>query len=171
MPADAFTLTNHRFHVSLSQAEFEALPVIPLQSQPFFADADNLTMLAQRCHTPIDHATLAGNYVLFSALNDDDLVVDKMGEDLGRFVDLWVDFNINEAPYLEYQTLDDDLRTGDTDRYAIPTTKFAGFEDGAIDFNISLDDIKKAKQVENVSTYVATAGEELEVLQMKRARG
>ena len=170
IPADAVTFAGNRFEVNLTHAAFGQLPVLPQHRRTFFDNAANLTDLAKRCGTPAQHAALAEGYVLFSHLSNDDVMVGTNSEDLGHFRDIWIDFNANEAPYLEFVATSEELVLRGDVSFDIPTTKIIRLESNRIYFATSEDEIANAKSVTDVVAYVAKAGDELEILQQKVVR-
>jgi sporulation protein YlmC with PRC-barrel domain len=167
IPADAITLVDKQFHVSLTRAEYNRLPVLPVDHRSFLSDPDNLANMAKLCSTPLNHADLNGTYVRYSDLHENEIVAGKNGERLGGFSDLWVDFNANEAPFLEFTPTANSLTVLGADYFDLPTTQFVGISGHRINFAVGEDEIKRSKAVDDVNAYVAAAGEKLELFQTK----
>jgi len=165
IPADAITLTDHRIHVSLTSADYSHLPVMPFNHRAFLSDQENLTNMAKLCGTPAAHARLNASYVLFSDLGFLSSVADRTGRDLGHFSDIWIDFNANEAPYLELDPTGGDLDSFGNIDYMIPTTEIARVQEGQIRLGAGEAEFENLKWVDNASAVVAAAGEKLESAQ------
>ncbi len=170
VPADAITDTNRRLNLSLNGTDFAALPVLPSNHRAFLASGENQTQLAKLARTPLDHATLAGDFVIYSELSDLFTVVAKDGGELGTFTDLWIDFNANEAPYLEYDPIKGELDfTGET-QYDVPTVALTRVQTGEIHFSLAEAELENLKWIDDAGAYVAAAGDKLEAIQNKSER-
>lgn len=167
IPADAVTLVDHCVHVTLASDYFEHLPVLPANHRRFLSFADNLTNLAKLCGTPLEHAGLTGDYVAFSDLSTLDDIMGEHGEELGLFADLWIDFNANECPYLEYAPTSGPVDLFGNLDYDLPTTALEAVTPGRIHFSVSEADLAHVRTIDDASAFVAAAGEKLETAQAR----
>ena len=165
IPADAITLADSRLQVNITGEAFGQLPVLPINHRSFLTSAESLANMAKLCGTPAEHANLNGDYVLFSDLGVMSNVVDKNGEDLGYFSDLWVDFNANESPYLEFDPATGALDSFGNIDYLVPTTAIKNVKAGQIHLAVSAGEFEHLKSLDNIPAYLAAAGEKLESAQ------
>jgi PRC-barrel domain len=163
IPADAITLTGHRFHVALTRVAFEQLPVLTANHRLFLSFPDNRAELARLCQTPPGHANLRDDYVLYSDLYMRRVVAGQDDQPLGIYSDLWVDFNANEAPFLEFYPTTPALADTGSARFELPTTKLTSFHANRLRFAVNEDQVARSRVIDNVCAYVAAAGEKLEM--------
>ena len=165
VPADAVSYAKGRFSVSMDKHDFDMLATLPADPHDYLSDPANTRELARIWKTPVGHATLRKDFVLFSALTGDDMILDSNGVELGRLADLWVDFNTNEAPYIEMTPTGVALmQFGNYTRFELPTTRLASITPYHVQFNIPESEVASSKMISNATTYVAQAGDELATL-------
>ena len=167
VPADAIEMVNNRLRLTLTRAVFESLPVLPIDHDAFLSNPDNLGNLAKLSSTPPAHASLDGKYVTCTDLFENKRVEGKNNETLGIFTDLWVDFNANEAPFLEFAPTNYGLDGSRSVAYDVPTKAFKSIGKGAISFAVGVDDVSDSRIVENGTAYAVAAGKALESMQNK----
>jgi hypothetical protein len=167
VPADAVEFVNHRLQLKITQAAFKALPILPDDARAFFGASTNLTNLAKLCDTPVERAALDPNYVTYTDLVDNATVLGDKGQELGIVRDLWVDFNVNEAPYLQFEPTNFNLDRSGELSYDIPTIDFKDRAAKRIRFSMNEEEIGGGKFVDDMSGYVADAGIKLTALETK----
>ncbi len=170
VPADAIASTNGRLQARLTGADYAALPILPSNHRAFLSANENLAQLAKLSGTPLEHAALKSDFVLFSDLSELFTVVDQRGAELGTFTDLWIDFNANEAPYLEYDPINGELDLSGNTAYDVPTVALTRVQTGEIHFALGEADLEHLKWIDEASAYVAAAGDKLEATQNKSER-
>ena len=166
VPADAISLVDGRYRVSLARDAYRQLPALPRDVRAHFHNAANVAEIAKQFSTPADHAAVARDCVLFSSLGSNGRIMSADHEELGRFADLWIDFNANQAPYLEFTPTNFALEEhGENTVFDLPTTQLVRAGGGEIVFALSAREVDQSKSITDASAHAAKAGEMLDAAQ------
>ena len=152
------SLTSHgdTVKLKLSADEYWNLPVLPQNRKRYLGNRDNAQRIAQafdrsgQRSSSSSATTNQSTLVSFTELRNAD-VFDSEGQDLGRFVDVWVSLNLNRAPYAEISAVPaSPFEASPRTRYAVPMTELQAGSQNDGSYRLKIDEAK-LRDAERVS--------------------